>query len=81
MLWTWQHGDIGAHPLYAGSSQRDKPSSQGGRKGARGDGAEVGDKDEEAFKRALKGIKAKTLIMPCKTDLYFPPEDSEIEAR
>ncbi|THH08385.1 hypothetical protein EW145_g2745 [Phellinidium pouzarii] len=28
---------------------------------------------------ALKSIKAKALIMPCKTDLYFPPEDSELE--
>ncbi|TDL24198.1 hypothetical protein BD410DRAFT_786291 [Rickenella mellea] len=28
---------------------------------------------------ALTTIKAKGLIMPCKTDLYFPPEDSEYE--
>ncbi|KAH9929611.1 homoserine O-acetyltransferase [Epithele typhae] len=35
--------------------------------------------DEDAFKTALAGIKAKGLIMPCKTDLYFPPEDSEFE--
>ncbi|KIP08112.1 hypothetical protein PHLGIDRAFT_117538 [Phlebiopsis gigantea 11061_1 CR5-6] len=27
----------------------------------------------------LKTISAKGLIMPCKTDLYFPPEDSEAE--
>ncbi|PCH36082.1 homoserine O-acetyltransferase [Wolfiporia cocos MD-104 SS10] len=27
----------------------------------------------------LAGIRAKGLIMPCKTDLYFTPEDSEIE--
>jgi homoserine acetyltransferase len=27
----------------------------------------------------MQGIKAKTLVLPCKTDLYFPPEDSEIE--
>ncbi|OJD10600.1 hypothetical protein AJ78_08435 [Emergomyces pasteurianus Ep9510] len=31
------------------------------------------------FEAALKGIKAKTLILPSKTDLYFPPEDSEYE--
>jgi homoserine acetyltransferase len=31
------------------------------------------------FGKAMKGIKAKALVMPCKTDLYFPPEDSEIE--
>jgi homoserine O-acetyltransferase len=31
------------------------------------------------FSAAMEGIKAKTLVLPCKTDLYFPPEDSEIE--
>lgn len=31
------------------------------------------------FSAALKAIKAKTLILPSKTDLYFPPEDSEAE--
>ncbi|OBZ70944.1 Homoserine O-acetyltransferase [Grifola frondosa] len=34
---------------------------------------------DTAFANSLEGIKAKGLIMPCKTDLYFPPEDSEIE--
>ncbi|KAF8623122.1 hypothetical protein AX17_007556 [Amanita inopinata Kibby_2008] len=29
----------------------------------------------------LGAIKAKGLIMPCNTDLYFPPEDSEIEMK
>jgi homoserine acetyltransferase len=31
------------------------------------------------FAKAMQGIKAKALVMPAKTDLYFPPEDSEIE--
>lgn len=31
------------------------------------------------FAKAMAGIKAKTLVLPGKTDLYFPPEDSEIE--
>ncbi|KAK5631132.1 hypothetical protein RRF57_006847 [Xylaria bambusicola] len=31
------------------------------------------------FELAMRSIKAKTLILPSKTDLYFPPEDSEIE--
>ncbi|KAJ5578646.1 uncharacterized protein N7459_007610 [Penicillium hispanicum] len=31
------------------------------------------------FEKALASIKAKTLVMPAKTDLYFPPEDSEYE--
>lgn len=31
------------------------------------------------FPAALRAIKAKALIMPSQTDLYFPPQDSEIE--
>lgn len=29
----------------------------------------------------MKGIKAKTLVLPGQTDLYFPAEDSEIEVK
>ena len=32
-----------------------------------------------SFEDAMKGIKTKTLVLPSRTDLYFPPEDSEIE--
>ncbi|KAG9942350.1 homoserine acetyltransferase, partial [Aureobasidium melanogenum] len=31
------------------------------------------------FPSALAAIKAKALVLPSKTDLYFPPEDSEYE--
>ncbi|KFZ17174.1 hypothetical protein V501_01871 [Pseudogymnoascus sp. VKM F-4519 (FW-2642)] len=31
------------------------------------------------LKAAMQAIKAKALVLPSKTDLYFPPEDSEIE--
>ena len=31
------------------------------------------------FDAALAEISAKTIVMPCLTDLYFPPEDSEYE--
>jgi len=31
------------------------------------------------FARALRGVKARAVVMPCTTDLYFPPEDSAIE--
>ena len=30
---------------------------------------------------ALGAIKAKSILIPCTTDLYFPPEDNEIEVR
>ena len=31
------------------------------------------------FKAALGSIKCPAMVMPCETDLYFPPEDNEIE--
>lgn len=31
------------------------------------------------FTEALKAITAKTFVIPCRTDAYFPPEDSMIE--
>ncbi|KAH7367995.1 homoserine acetyltransferase [Plectosphaerella cucumerina] len=31
------------------------------------------------FEVAMRSIKAKMLVLPGKTDLYFPPEDSEYE--
>jgi len=32
------------------------------------------------FEMALKAIQAKTILIPCTQDLYFPPEDNAIEA-
>ena len=32
------------------------------------------------FKKALKSISAKTILMPCNQDLYFRTKDNEIEA-
>jgi homoserine O-acetyltransferase len=31
------------------------------------------------FEKALSLITAKAIVMPARTDLYFPPEDNEIE--
>ncbi len=31
------------------------------------------------FESAMQAITARTIVMPCRTDLYFPPEDSRIE--
>ncbi|KAG9316649.1 alpha beta hydrolase fold protein [Chiua virens] len=46
---------------------------------------QVGDvstiRDNGDLGKSLSAIKSKGLIMPCKTDLYFPPEDSENEMR
>ncbi|WP_371229547.1 alpha/beta fold hydrolase [Roseovarius sp. 2305UL8-3] len=33
------------------------------------------------IQEALGAIKARAILMPCTQDLYFPPEDNEIEAR
>lgn len=35
---------------------------------------------EGDFRKALGAIRARTIVMPSRTDLYFPPEDSELEA-
>ncbi len=32
------------------------------------------------FEKALRSIGARAILLPCKQDLYFPPEDNEIEA-
>ena len=37
------------------------------------------DKFAGDFPAALRAITARALVMPCRHDLYFPPEDSEIE--
>ncbi|KAF9227324.1 alpha/beta-hydrolase [Gyrodon lividus] len=36
-------------------------------------------RDNGDYEKALKSIKAKVLLLPSKTDLFFAPEDSEIE--
>jgi homoserine O-acetyltransferase len=33
------------------------------------------------FPKALAAIRARAILIPCTTDLYFPPEDNAIEAR
>ncbi len=33
------------------------------------------------FPKALAAIKARAILLPCSDDLYFPPEDNEMEAR
>lgn len=33
------------------------------------------------FKKALGAIKAKAIVMPASTDLYFPPEDNVFEVK
>lgn len=45
--------------------------------------ADISDNDvfKGDFVKALQAIKAKTVIMPAKIDLYFPPEDNEWEAQ
>ncbi len=33
------------------------------------------------FEGALRAIRARAILVPCTTDLYFPPEDNAIEVR
>ncbi|PPR50450.1 MAG: Homoserine O-acetyltransferase [Alphaproteobacteria bacterium MarineAlpha5_Bin5] len=41
----------------------------------------LGERYNGNFIEALKNITAKTIIIPCSHDLYFPPKDNEFEAR
>jgi homoserine acetyltransferase len=41
-------------------------------------GVVAGDGD---YKKALEGVTARVLVMPSKTDQYFPPEDGENEVK
>ena len=67
----WQMGDVGSvSPDAAEKGQGPALAQLGGRV-----------PDDESYEKALRGIKAKVLLMPCRTDQYFPPEDSEIEMK
>lgn len=33
------------------------------------------------YRKALEGVKCRVLVMPSRTDQYFPPEDSETEMK
>ena len=35
---------------------------------------------DEPYREALGSIRAKVLLMPCKADQFFTPEESEVEA-
>ena len=37
--------------------------------------------DEGQLERTMARVRAKVLVMPCSTDQYFPPQDSEVEVR
>ncbi|PNS20540.1 hypothetical protein CAC42_5990 [Sphaceloma murrayae] len=47
----------------------------------RGDVSRVGPEGDGDLSKALARIEAKVLLMPCRTDCYFPPEDSEEEMK
>lgn len=70
MVWTWEHADIGMQPNYANDAQIKQSQIQDLNRNQQSD---------ESFRKACETIQAKTVIMPCRTDLYFPPEDSQIE--
>ncbi|KAH9909910.1 Alpha/Beta hydrolase protein [Xylariomycetidae sp. FL2044] len=43
--------------------------------------AAADDDDRGDLPKALARIEAKVLLMPCRTDMYFPPEDNEEELK
>jgi homoserine acetyltransferase len=54
----------------------DVSAYNGGRKMGEGERSKPREGD---LKKALQSIRAKCLIVPSRTDTYFPPRDSEIE--
>ncbi|OAP65451.1 hypothetical protein AYL99_01423 [Fonsecaea erecta] len=64
----WQMGDVGTV----------MPTPDGGEKKVL---SELGGAipDDDLYSKALASIRAQVLLMPCRTDQYFPPEDAEIE--
>jgi homoserine acetyltransferase len=62
----WQMGDVGR--VVPGAYM--EVASLGGAVG-----------DDDMYRKALASIQAEVLVMPCRTDQYFPPEDSEIEMK
>lgn len=61
----WQLGDIGT--VLPGENEL---SQLGGGLGS-----------DEKLHKALQSIRAKVLLLPCQTDQYFPPDDSQIEVK
>ena len=39
------------------------------------------DRYQGNFESALAAIRARAILIPCTTDLYFPPQDNAFEAR
>ncbi|KIW69038.1 hypothetical protein PV04_04942 [Phialophora macrospora] len=75
----WQMGDVGA-VMHAGEGNPEASAK------AEADATELTQlggrvPDDDAFAAALAAIQAKVLLMPCRTDQYFPPEDSEVEMK
>lgn len=42
--------------------------------------SDIGIWHDDRCERALAAIEARAVLMPSRTDLYFPPEDNELEA-
>lgn len=73
MIWTWEHADVGAQHRYASKEQIKLHSTT--------DDLNPKKDSQASFEQALNVIEAKTVILPSRTDLYFPPENSEEEAK
>ena len=66
----WQMADVGR----VVPGQEMEPATLGG-----GVGSDTDGDGDDRYHKALRSIQAEALVMPCRTDQYFPPEDSEIE--
>ncbi|EXJ94737.1 hypothetical protein A1O1_03134 [Capronia coronata CBS 617.96] len=75
----WQMGDVGSVVGFKSEDGTDKEKKEG----MGGQLTQLGGAvpDDDLYVKALQSIKARVLLMPCRTDQYFPPEDSEIEMK
>ncbi len=73
-IWTWQHGNIAASaPMLATASPTTASTASSPPPAPPTEHAD--------FAAALSAIRAKTIIIACSDDLYFPPQDNAWEAQ
>ena len=72
LAWMWQHADVGN--TLASAADQTMENSNGSIRA-------LDQRAEDSYEEAMKSIKAKVLVMPCRTDQYFAWEDSESEVK
>ncbi|EXJ88889.1 hypothetical protein A1O3_01953 [Capronia epimyces CBS 606.96] len=84
----WQMGDVGSVGAVGGCGSEQEQEQQGEENHTPSASAPVSVSqlggaipNDDLYIKALQSIQARVLLMPCRTDQYFPPEDSEMELK